>query len=116
MEKLIVVAVIVLLLTGFAGCGQDASSEEKDPVTAMSIDDNAPNFYEDQIECPVCGGQPINAEYYVDAVRGRVYFDKKECMEKFKEDQAKYIQEWLQRIDERRMQEQEEEEEPTTSQ
>ena len=103
MKKVFLIIALTALVVGFMGCGQGApTSREGAPVEAWSIDDDNPNKFRDgQIACPVCDGIPIKGEHYVDTKRGRVYFDKAECAEKFEQDTQKYLQQWQQAIDER---------------
>ena len=48
--------------------------------------------------CPVCGGQPISGEHYVDLQGGRLYFDKAECKDKFEQNQDQYLEEYRQKV------------------
>lgn len=106
---LAVVSAGVFLVTA-AGCdeGVSSGSESERPPMADEFRDQAAKFYPSQEKCPVCGGQPIKKEAYVDHQMKRIYFDKQECADKFEQDPHKYIQQWMQAIqkqDEERVEE-----------
>ncbi len=66
------------------------ASTEAEPVAAAS--EAAVAESKPQTRCPVMGGE-INKDIYVDVDGKRVYFCCPNCIEKFKADAAKYIQE-----------------------
>jgi len=94
MAGLLVLALCVLTV---AGCGQDGSSGASGKkrlrkyIAAKNIEDGAEKYDRVQSRCPVCDAQGVTAEHYVDVDGKRVYFDKKECKEKWEENQAKYL-------------------------
>ena len=101
MKKLLMTLVIgALLSVGFVGCGDegggDAQASGGKTVVARRIQDGAKKFNQFQLRCPVCKGKPIKGEFHYDLEegrqQGRVYFDKKECVEKFKQNPSKYLQ------------------------
>lgn len=101
MRKFLVgVAVAVLLCVGLMGCEPESGVEAKQeaPPNAASFKDDQRAFYDMQMECPVCGGQPIKQEFNVDTNEGRVYFDKQECQDKFEQDQQKHMKAYKEKI------------------
>ena len=77
-----------------SGCGKPQSAGDQPTTygTARAIDDGAPKYFEAQMACPVCGRQGLVAEYHVDVDGKRVYFDRKECVEKFTQNQSEYVE------------------------
>lgn len=101
MKKLIVILIIgTLVSVGFVGCGgqsgSDGDASGGETVVARRIQDGAKKLNQFQLRCPVCKGKPIKGEFHYDLQegpqQGRVYFDKQECMKKFKQDPSKYLQ------------------------
>ena len=105
--KKILIAMMCMCLGVFflsaVGCGQESTSTTTAPdrpKMAYDFRDGAPNYYDEQKSCPVCGTESIKEDIYVDLQGKRVYFDKQECADKFEGDAQKYIQEWMNRIQE----------------
>ena len=102
MKKLLVgifaVALLGAVLTGCkqgnngSGGGGDAKAAAG---PAISIKDGAKKYDKYQGNCPVCGKGPISPDYYADTDNGRIYFDREQCMKKFKEDPQKYLEEYV---------------------
>jgi hypothetical protein len=90
MKRLILCAAVLALLTaGLAGCGGESSQtasqgNSEGPPVASNFHPDVAELYGGQKACPVCGGA-IKEEHYVDVQDMRVYFDKKACVDKFKE-------------------------------
>ncbi len=85
----------------FAGCGEDesgATASTQGPPVADTLEEDAFAFWGGQKECPVCGGTPIKAEHHVNVEAGRIYFDKAECVEEFKNNKQKYLSELSQKV------------------
>ena len=80
------------------GCGQGdsggGSGSQPEGRPAISFQDGAKNYDDMQFICPVCGKEGLKQELHVDTDQGRVYFDKKECMEEFKGSEQKYLQQY----------------------
>lgn len=95
MKKLLCVAIIAMLCAGFVGCqkqGSSSSVQQSDlPAMAGNFQDDHHAYWGGQKTCPVCGQEPIKPKFHADADQGRIYFDKKECVQKFKENSEKYI-------------------------
>jgi len=90
-----------VLLFALAGCEEGPSQEVPEQLgvtAAIDISDGTQKWYDGQMTCPVCGGQPISGEHYVDLPGGRLYFDKAECKQKFQENQEQYLQEYSQKV------------------
>lgn len=104
-SPLALAAVAVLAFT-LAGCGQGGSSQVGEPTkgnpAAAQLRDTAPNWYDGQMKCPVCGGQPLKKEHYADVQGGRVYMDKEECVQEFKQDKEKYMQKLREQVQQQR--------------
>lgn len=86
----------IALVFGFGlvtGCG--SKSSQRDDLRANDIDDGAEKYSSMQNKCPVCGGKPISADIHSNVNGKRVYFDKKECKEKFDANSEKYLKEWV---------------------
>lgn len=62
---------------------------------AARIEDGARKFDPMQTACPICG-QPIRPDYYVDLREGRIYFDQVECLQKFQQSPAAYLERYRQ--------------------
>ena len=98
MRKLLLcVAVAGLLGAALVGCGSGDSggSEEygEKPVVEMHPDTKKYDMM--QYECPVCGGKALKEEFYSDVDdQGRIYFDKKECKEKFDQNPQEYLKDY----------------------
>ena len=95
-----VIAVLVAALMGItvAGCGGSGSGSGSGGAgiirEAASIQDGAEKFDKMQTECPVDGGTPIKGDYYAEVNGKRIYFDSQECMNKFKENKQKYLDQY----------------------
>lgn len=89
-----VVFMLALTFVVFQGCGQQGSSGGGDNTAdrAMYIQDGAEKYFAHQASCPVCGGRPLRSDLHVDVNGKRVYFDKSECVDKFKNDRATYLE------------------------
>lgn len=96
MKKLtLVVALCGALFLVLAGCGQQAYDDTKSGIRfANKIEDGAEKFDPNQYKCPVCGGQPIKKGLHAKTEKGRIYFDKKQCAEKFKEEPKKHLKKY----------------------
>lgn len=87
---------VVLLMGGIlVGCGDSGPSssdaEGHTVLTADGINDGATPMVGQQTKCPVCG-EPIKSEVHTESKEERVYFDKQECLEKWKQNPQKYKQ------------------------
>lgn len=109
-NKLAVLVVSAALCVSVLGCGgeQQASSGKKakrgpaggppDVTTAAQLaqDQDAEPLEAMQMNCIVCGERPLKGDIHADISmgnrRGRLYFDKQECLDKFQEDKQKYLQ------------------------
>ena len=87
---------VAFAVTGCKDGGSQGDGAEPEGRPAISFQDGAKNYDDYQFICPVCGKEGLKQELHVDTEQGRVYFDKKECMETFKEDQEKYLQQYEQ--------------------
>ena len=104
MKKLFIAMIAVALVGGtFIGCKKGGGSADtsgpsaKAPKPALTIKDGAKKFFRFQGTCPVCG-KPISGDFYADTDNGRIYFDKKECQSKFKEDPEKFIKQFKEKV------------------
>ena len=99
MRGFVILTVLVAVLAmGFAGCGQEAYDDTESGIQfAATIEDGADKYDPNQYACPVCDGQPISGDFYVDTDNGRVYFDKQECADKFEENPQQYLQQYQQK-------------------
>jgi len=96
-RSLIIVGLICLLGFAFVGCKGKAAEEGQRSVTegkvgvisAQDVQDGVAKYLPTQSKCPVCG-KPINAAFYKDVQKGRLYFDSNECAYEFMEDPDKY--------------------------
>jgi len=103
--------VLALLSFSFVGCGEDSAAGEggsEMPTMAYNFRDGAPKYYDEQKACPVCGGQPIKEDVYVDHQMKRIYFDKEQCAKTFEENPQKYIDQWMERVQKEQQQQTEE--------
>lgn len=93
---LVVIAISGIVCAGLPGCtGENGpATSGAPPRAAGTIDDGAPKFFVGQIECPVCGGVPIKAGHHVEVDGERLYFDRAECVDKFRENRRKYIEKY----------------------
>jgi len=100
--KKVLIGIVVLAMVGavFVGCGgaNPADKEKNKPdVPARTIKDGAEKYDPFQGQCPVCR-KPIRADYHAqveyNGKSGRIYFDKQECAETFKENPEKYMKDY----------------------
>lgn len=96
MKKRVGAAVMLVLIAGlgaalFSGCGGVGNEGRGEQVFASEIEDGAEKYDRSQYNCPVCEGQPIVGDYYAEVDGKRIYFDKKECETKFKENPDRYV-------------------------
>ena len=101
MTRLLVVTVILtVVLGGFAGCDGDdgVGMSGRPPRAAGTIEDGKQKFFVGQIECPVCGGQPIKAEHHAQVDGRRLYFDRAECADKFESERQRYLREYCDKM------------------
>ena len=95
MRTALFLAVLAVFLGGvIVGCGGNdyTPGEGGEPVgMAGEIDDGVQNYNDNQSQCPVCGEMGLRPNFYAEVDGKRVYFDKKECMEKFKQNTSKYL-------------------------
>ena len=93
----IALAVAALVFVALPGCGGNGSGgEEEETATAYQFHPDTPKLFLGQQKCPVCDGEPIKEEFYSDVDGQRLYFDKKECKEKFDSNQSEYMQKFQQ--------------------
>ena len=101
-KVLFVVCCAVLAAGGMAlsGCGGGGPSTG-DEVEAMAkyLEDGAAKFYKNQAWCPVCGSGGLNENYYVDVNGKRIYFDEKECQQKFENNQSQLLDRFKKHIE-----------------
>lgn len=93
--------IVTAVVMGLAGCGGGGSESGSDTsvagkVVAGKIDDGATALLSTQIKCPVCG-EPIKKEVHTKPEENRVYFDKQECLERYRENTEKYGKKLLRR-------------------
>jgi len=74
--------------------GGGASQPQGRP--AMTFKDGHEKYDDMQFICPVCGKEGLKQELHVDTEKGRVYFDKKECMEEFNGKEDEYLKKYEQ--------------------
>ena len=100
MTRLAIAAVVAAALAfACVGCGESAYEDTGSGIQfAATIEDGADKYNPNQNRCPVCGEQPIKGEFYADTEQGRVYFDKQECADKFKDDPQKYLKQMQQKM------------------
>lgn len=77
------------------GCGGESgggqAEGEAGVLQAAGINDGAVPFWGGQVSCPVCDN-PIDAEFHTEDTKGRIYFDSRECLDKFRSDRDRYEQ------------------------
>jgi len=94
--KVGLIAVLGVLICGalMSGCGGDPTggrTGDQVETRARYITDGAPKYNPDQKQCPVCGAPDLHADQYVDVEGKRIYFDKKECVDEFQNNQSQYL-------------------------
>lgn len=98
----LVVCCTVIVAGGAAllGCGGGGATTG-DEVEAMAkmLEDGAPNYYDNQAWCPVCGSGGLNRNYYVDVDGERIYFDKEECQKQFENNQDELLERFDQQVE-----------------
>lgn len=85
---------MVLGLCVAAGCGGGGGGAQQSPTQAREIQDGAEKYDPPQVSCPVCGSKPISGDYHAEVEGKRIYFDKKECEKKFKQNSEKYLEDY----------------------
>ena len=83
---------VMAVLSGVlvVGCGGEGGSEKsKSRLVAGGISDEARAAVPAQTACPVCGAA-ITRDAYVDAEKGRVYFDSEDCVQKWRDNPDKH--------------------------
>lgn len=101
MTRLVVLTVILTVTSAvLPGCSDedDVGMSGGPPRAAGTVDDGAQKFFVGQIECPVCGGQPIKAEHHSSIKGERLYFDRAECVRKFEGEPRKYLQQYCDKM------------------
>ena len=86
------VLVLAVLLGAAAGCGD--SSGTRGSRAAKTFEDGAEKYDPMQMRCPVCNGTPLKPGLHAEADGKRLYFDKKECVKKFKQNSGKYLKDY----------------------
>ena len=99
------VVLVIVLVFAFTGCGNDSGGSAETANMAGQIEDEANKFNPRQTKCPVCGGTPIKADFYHDTNRGRIYFDKEECLNEFKQNPEEALRAYTDKLMQQRMQE-----------
>jgi len=92
--KIGLAAVALMMTLSTASCdGPGIGDRGGDKVETMAkyIQDGVPNYNDEQKQCPICGAPGLHADQFVDVEGKRIYFDKKECVQKFKENQSAYL-------------------------
>ena len=90
-KRAICVLIAVIAVGVFASLGCSGGGGGTEPTRAMDIKDGSTKYYPRQYRCPVCGNVGLNKEQHVDIDGKRIYFDKAECIDKFKQDRQKYL-------------------------
>lgn len=95
-KVLLCVAVAALMGAVFAGCdGGSGGSEEYSEKPVMEMHPGEKKYDFQQYECPVCGGHALKEELYSEVDdKGRIYFDKEECKNKFDSSPQKYLDQY----------------------
>ena len=99
MKRRLLLSLIAVALVGafLTACGKAGDKTEGNPNPkfhgpAMAIQDGANKYDPNQGNCPVCNKGPINPDFYHDIEgEGRIYFDKEECMKKFKQNPQEHL-------------------------
>ena len=93
MKKFLPITIVLALCCLITvSCEKGGTAPEgKEITTAVQFKDGADKYFMYQHKCPVCDGEPIEEDYYADTERGRVYFDKEECRDKFKANSEKFL-------------------------
>jgi len=101
MRKVLLAGVVLALVcVGIVGCEKGGTAPQGEEIpTAVQFKDGADKYFMYQHKCPVCDGQPLSADYYVDTEKGRVYFDKQECAEQFKANKEEMLKKLEKQID-----------------
>jgi len=104
-----ILVLAAVLCLGVMGCGgeQQSSSAKKtkpgagggppDVTTAADLaqEQDAQPINPMQMNCIVCGERPLKGDLHADVTvgnqRGRLYFDKQECLDEFEQNQQKYL-------------------------
>ena len=102
MKKVLLAGVMLALVcAGIMGCEKGGSAPEGEEIpTAFTFKDGTEKYFMYQHKCPVCDGQPLQGEFYVDTEKGRVYFDKQECKEQFEANKEEMLKKLEKQIDE----------------
>lgn len=96
------VIAVALIFAVTTSCGKGPSFEEDGPPAAYLWHPEVPKVKEDQTHCPVCGETPLKKELHTDVGAGfRIYFDKQECLDKFKENPEEGLKKFKQQVQER---------------
>lgn len=101
MRKILMGLVVAILLCGImTACGEESSvkKEAGEVLSAGQLNPDVKPYDPMQYQCPVCGETPLKAEHYVDLEKGRIYFDKKECRDKFEGSEEEYLEKHRQRM------------------
>ena len=89
-------AVLTLLVatSWLAGCGggsqEGGAAKTGGYYVAQGINDGANPAVPQQRECPVCGN-PITPDVHTESSDSRVYFDREECLNKWKKNKSQYM-------------------------
>lgn len=102
MRKVILAGVLLALVcVGIMGCEKGGTAPQGEEIpTAVQFKDGTEKYFLYQHKCPVCGGEPISADYFADTQKGRVYFDKQECLDEFNANKEEVLKKLEKQIDE----------------
>lgn len=92
----VAVVAMVVACACLSACepGQPSGGTDLEASMAKYIKDGESKYYPAQGKCIVCESPRLNGKYYVEEDGKRIYFDKQACVDKFKANRSKYLQEF----------------------
>lgn len=101
MKKACLVLCLLVIGAFMVGCpGNSGGGGETGSKAVAEMHPGEQKYDPMQYKCPVDGEKDLKEEFYAEVDnKGRIYFDSKDCMQKFKENPQQYLEDYQRVID-----------------